>query len=90
MNSFSGLRIVYDANIATNYGASTNEDEIYVVASPDLILQEGPLMAKVYEEVGSGTGTVRYQVFSFSAFLSKRYPASITVISGTGLVVPVF
>jgi hypothetical protein len=90
LRSFSGLRVVIDPSIGITYGASTNEDEIYVVASNDLILMEGPLMARVFEDVGSGTGVIRYQVFAHSAFLSKRYPASITVISGTGLVAPTF
>lgn len=90
VTSFGGLKVIADPNIGTTYGASTNEDEVYVVASNDLILQEGPLMARVFEDVGSGSGNIRYQVFAHSAFLSKRYPKSITVVSGTGLVSPTF
>jgi hypothetical protein len=44
----------------------------------------------VYEDVGSGNGLIRYQVFAHSQFLSKRYPKSITVISGSGLAAPSF
>jgi HK97 family phage major capsid protein len=90
VDNFAGLKVVLDANIGTTYGAGTNEDEIYVVASNDLILQEGPLMSRVFEDVGSGSGLVRYQVFAHSAFLSKRYPKAISIISGTGLVSPSF
>jgi HK97 family phage major capsid protein len=90
IQTVAGLRVIVDPNIATNYGAGTNEDEIYVVSLQDLILMEGPLYTRVFEEVGSGTGVIRYQVFGHSAFLGNRYPTAITAISGTGLVTPTF
>ena len=86
----AGLEVLLDPNVGTLYGAATNEDEIYVLASVDFQLAEGPLMSRVFEDVGSGTGVIRYQVFAHSAFLSNLYPASLTIISGTGLVSPVF
>jgi len=88
--SLGGLRVVRDANVRTTDGASTNQDEVYVVSSPDLILWEGPLQARVMPEIGSGTLTVRLQLFAYSAFASGRQPKAITVMSGTGLVVPAF
>jgi HK97 family phage major capsid protein len=88
--SLGGLKVVRDANIRVNDGAATNQDEIYVVSSSDLILYEGPLQARVMPEVGSGTLTVRLQLFAYSAFASGRQPASISIISGAGLVVPAF
>lgn len=87
----SGLDFILDPNIGTTYGnPGTNQDEIYVVAREDLLLAEGPLMVKVWDGVGSATGVIRYQVFAHSAFLSKRYPKSISIISGTGLATPSF
>jgi HK97 family phage major capsid protein len=88
--SLSGLKIVRDANVRTQDGASTNQDEIYVVSSADLMLFEGPLQARVLSDVGSGTLTVRLQLFGYSAFASGRQPKAISIISGTGLVVPTF
>jgi hypothetical protein len=44
----------------------------------------------VLPEVGSGTLTVRLQVFNYAAFTAARYLSGIAVISGTGLVTPVF
>ena len=88
-SGIAGLQVILDPNIATNYGGGT-EDEIYVVAMDDLLLMEGPLYTRVFEDVGSGTGTVRFQVFGHSAFIGNRYPASITAISGTGLIAPTF
>lgn len=88
LETFAGLRVIRDVNVGTTYGAGTNQDEIYVVALSDLYLAEGPLFSRVFEDVGSGSGLIRYQVFAYSSFLSKRYPSSISIISGTGLVTP--
>jgi hypothetical protein len=88
--SLGGLKVIRDANVRTQDGAATNQDEIYVVSSPDLILWEGPLQARVMPEVGSGTLTVRLQLFAYSAFASGRQPKAISVISGAGLVTPAF
>lgn len=91
LSSFAGLRVVQDSNIGVTYGnPGTNQDEIYVVFSPDLILMEGPLRVRVLNEVLSGTLQVRIQVFAYSAFASGRQPESIAVISGTGLATPSF
>lgn len=88
--SLGGLRVVRDANVRTQDGAATNQDEVYVVSSSDLILWEGPLQARVMPEVGSGNLTVRLQLFAYSAFASGRQPKAITIISGAGLVTPSF
>lgn len=90
VNSFAGLRVIEDANVGVTYGVATNEDEVYLVALEDFYLAEGPLLSRVFEDVGSGTGVVRFQMWSYSSFLSKRYPKSISIISGTGLTAPTF
>lgn len=92
VNNFAGLRVILDPNILTTYsaGGNTNEDRIYVVASEDYILMEGPMFARVFDDVGSGNGLIRYQVFAHSAFLSNRYPEGAALIVGTGLVAPTF
>lgn len=88
--TIAGLPVVLDANIAVNYGASTNEDEIYVIHSGDMVLMEGPLNSRVFEDVGSGTGTIRLQLFAHVGFVANLYPESITIVSSTGLVTPTF
>lgn len=88
VTSFGGLRVVIDANLSTEYGASTDEDEIYVVHTPDLILAESPLRARVFHDVLSGTLQVRLQVVAYSAFVSARQPKAITKLSGTGCKAP--
>ncbi len=88
--SVSGLRVVSDSNVGILYGASTTEDEVYVVRASDMHLWEGPLQTRVMFEVGSGTLTVRLQLFAYSAFASSRFNKSISIISGTGLIAPTF
>ena len=85
-----GLKEVNDANIGVLYGSGTNEDEIYVVRSSDLVVWEGEPQVRVMEEVGSGTLTVRLLLWAYSAFASGRFPKSITKIAGTGLTAPSF
>lgn len=88
--NIAGLPVIKDNNIATTRGTGTNEDEIYVVVMDDLLLMEGPLYNRVFEDVGSGHGTVRFQIFAHSMFISGRYPKGIAKISGTGLAAPSF
>ncbi len=85
VDNFAGLRTVIDGNISLEFGASTDEDEIYVVRAADLFLMEGPLRVRVFDDVLSGTLQVRLQVVAYSAFISGRQPGAITKISGTGL-----
>lgn len=89
MASFSGLDVILDSNIPTTNGAGTNEDVILVLAKEDFILMESPIFAR-NPDVGSGNGLIRFEIFQHSAFLSKRYPKSASVISGTGLVASTF
>ena len=90
VENIGGLRVVLDANVGVLYGAGTNQDEVYVLRTADMILWEGPLQARVLPEVGSGTLTVRLQLFAYSAFASARQPKSISISSGTGLTAPTF
>lgn len=90
VGNIAGLRVVSDANIGVLYGAATNEDEVYIIRSSDMHLWEGPLAVRVLPDVGSSTLTVRLQLYGYSAFASARQPKSISIVSGAGLVTPVF
>ncbi len=86
-----GLRVVSDPSIPTNVGTNTNEDVMIVVDASQIILyEEGAPRTRVYEDVGSGTLTVRLSVWGYFALHSARYPAAISIISGTALVPPTF
>jgi HK97 family phage major capsid protein len=81
----AGIPVVVDAGIPTNLGAGTNEDAVIVACREDLILWEAagqPLMVR-YDQVGSGTLTVRMVVFGYSAFTAGRYPGGIAKCQGT-------
>lgn len=89
--TLAGLEVILDANISVTYGTPTaTEDTIYVVRKSDLILFEDGLKAEVFRETLSAEGTVRFRLYGYSAFVSGRYPSSITEITGQGLVTPSF
>jgi HK97 family phage major capsid protein len=83
-----GLPVVTDPGIATNLGAGTNEDQIYVMRSSDLLLWESGIRARVLPETRAANLTVLIQVFSYFAFSAARYPASVVQL--TGLLPPTF
>jgi hypothetical protein len=81
VSTFGGLHVILDPNIGTSDGAGTNEDEIYVLAVDDLFLFEQPYQTVRFDEIGSGTLTVRLRLHAFSFFVPHRQPKSIAVIS---------
>jgi HK97 family phage major capsid protein len=87
-----GIDVLVDANIPTNLGSGTNEDRIIVCYSPDLCLweQTGSPMQLRFEQTLGGQLTIKLVAFGYSAFTAGKYPAGISVISGTGLVTPSF
>ncbi len=91
VGNLQGLRVVVDPNIPTTIGAGTNEDVILVYASDEIFLfEEGAPRTRVFEDVGSGTLTVRLSCYGFYGIMAGRYPAGISLITGTGLVTPTF
>ena len=93
VGTLAGVPVLVDGNVPTNLGAGTNEDRIIVLRRQDPILwEEGNGLPRElqFEDVGSGTLTVRLQVYGYSAFTAERFPEAVSVISGTGLVTPTF
>jgi HK97 family phage major capsid protein len=85
-----GLPVVTDPNLPTTLGTGTNEDVIHVMRASDLLLYESGIRTRVLPDVGSGTLTVRLQVYGYMAFTAARYPKSVVEIGGAGLVAPTF
>ena len=88
----SGLLVVTDNNIATTLGASTNEDEVYVVAQSECHLWEddgAPMFIRAEQTKAASLGVllVAYQYF---AYTFARYSNGAQKVSGTGLVTPSF
>lgn len=90
VGTLQGLPVYTSANVPTNLGAGTNEDEIYVFRPADLLLYEGPVRAEVFRDVGSANLTIRFRVYSFVNLFVGRFPAGVSKITGTGLVAPTF
>lgn len=92
VGSLAGLPVITDANIPTNTGAGTNQDPIIVVRSSDFALMDdgAPTRFTFEQAIATAPGQVRLAVGGFSAFHAGRYPKSIAVINGTGLVPPAF
>ena len=88
--TWQGLPVYLDANIPTNLGSGTNEDRIITARFDDLNLYESTVRSRVLYETDADTLSVRLQVWEYAAFLAGRYPKSISVIAGTGLVTPTF
>jgi HK97 family phage major capsid protein len=87
--SLLGLPIITDANVATNLGAATNQDAIYVVDLNECHLwEEAPTYVKFEEPAGKVA--INIVLFGYSAFTSLRYPGAIAAINGTGLATPSF
>ena len=91
VGQLQGLPVIVDSSVTIVNGAGVNEDRIFVLRTQDQILMEDtPVKTKVFEEVLSNTLAIRLQVYNYLAFTPDRYPKSISIISGTGLITPTF
>ncbi|MBM7083608.1 hypothetical protein [Micromonospora humidisoli] len=87
----NGTPVIVDNNIATNLGAGTNEDEIYLGDRNEFHLWEDP-NAPMYiraEQPKVASLGVLLVVYGYYAYTHQRY-AHARKISGTGLVTPTF
>jgi HK97 family phage major capsid protein len=82
---------VADGNVPTNLGGATNETRIIVADFRDLYLFEdgGSAPAQLrFDQPLSSTLQIRLVAYGYSAFASGRQPKAISIVSGTGLIVP--
>ncbi|MDX8050408.1 phage major capsid protein [Lentzea sp. BCCO 10_0798] len=87
----NGTPVIVDNNIATNLGAGTNEDEIYLGDKNEFHLWEdpdAPLLIRAEQTKAASLG-VLLVVYGYYAFTHQRY-AHARKIAGTGLVTPTF
>jgi HK97 family phage major capsid protein len=87
----NGTPVIVDNNIATNLGAGTNEDEIYLVDRMECHLWEdasAPMFIRAEQTHAAALG-VLLVVWGYFGYTHARY-AQARKISGTGLVTPVF
>lgn len=88
----NGLAVVVDNNVATNFGAGTNEDEIYIVPSDEAHLWEDP-NAPVFiraEQPAAASLGVLLVLYGYFAYSFRRFTNGFGKINGTGLITPAF
>ncbi|MFD6587268.1 hypothetical protein ACFWED_10345 [Streptomyces anulatus] len=87
-----GLEVIVDNNIATNLGAGTNEDELFVVPSAECHLWEdgeAPLFIRAEQAKAASLG-VLLVAYKYYAYTFGRYANGMQKIGGTGLAAPTF
>jgi HK97 family phage major capsid protein len=89
VGTLQGLPVYVDPNIPTTLGGGT-EDRIIIVRSSDVILFEGTPRAEAFRETYANQLSVLLRFYNYAALHSERYPKSISVVSGTGMIAPVF
>jgi len=86
----SGVPVIVDNNVATNFG--TNEDEIYFVGANDVFLWEYPNSPMLIRtETGPSVKSLGVDVvaYGYAAYTHVRRPHA-QKIAGTGLILPTF
>lgn len=87
VGSILGLPVYLDATCPLTLGGGT-EDAILAAKFSDAVLMEGAVNTRVLPDVGSGTLTVRFQLYRYVAFTAGRRPQSVSKVTGTGLAAP--
>ena len=91
--AIAGLPVVTDANVATNLGAGTNEDAIYIGDTNELHLWEdgdGAPMYLRFDQPKAAELDVLAVVYGYSAYTANRYANAWAKVTGTALVTPTF
>lgn len=87
----NGTPVIVDNNVATNLGAGTNEDEIYIGSRREFHLWEddsAPMFIRAEQTAAASLG-ILFVVYGYMAYTHARY-AHARKIAGTGLVTPTF
>lgn len=87
----SGVPVIVDNNIATNFGAGTNEDEIYFVTQTEAHLWEdpnAPVLIRAEQPKAKNLG-IDLVVYAYFAYILNRVTHAQKV-NGTGLITPTF
>lgn len=88
----SSTPVIADNNIGTTYGASTNEDEVYIVNVNESHLWEdanAPMFIRA-DQAGATALNIPLVVYGYFAYTFNRYTGHAQKIAGTGLVTPTF
>jgi HK97 family phage major capsid protein len=87
---FHGLPVYIDPLVPINIGAGTNQDNVYLLRTDDLVLFESPPQAEAFRETYADSVGVLFRMYGYVGTLLNRHTESLGVMSGTGLVTPTF
>jgi hypothetical protein len=88
----SGLKVIADNNVPNNLGASTNQDEMYVVAADECHLWEdpdAPVFIRAEQPKAASLG-VLLVLYGYFAYTFRRYANAVQKVNGTALTTPSF
>lgn len=90
VGTIQGLPVYVDSLIPTNIGAGTNQDRVIVARMADLMAWEGNVKAEAFPQTYANQLSVFVRLYNYMSFQPARYPKSISVVDGAGLVTPTF
>ncbi len=90
VGTMQGLPVYTDPNLPTNLGAGTNQDPILLMRERDILFYESTPRAEASIQPGFNTLTVTLRFYRYAAIHAQRFPKSIAVLNGVGLVAPTF
>ncbi|HET6915893.1 MAG TPA: phage major capsid protein [Acidimicrobiales bacterium] len=90
VGSMLGVPVYTDPSVPTNKGAGTNQDQVYVMVADDLWLYESQVQAASFDATYADQASILFRVLGYFAFIPNRYPKSVAVLDGAGLVPPTF
>lgn len=92
VGTMQGLPVFVDALIPTNLTADsgTGEDAILVARFADLQLWESDIRAEAFQQTYANNMSVYLRLYNYASFQGARYPASISLITGSALTAPTF
>ena len=82
-----GIPVVVDPNIPQNLGAGTNQDEIFVLKSDDIVLLESTPKMDTQVAPYANQLSVLVRFWRYYGY-GVRTPKSVSVITGTGMIQP--
>lgn len=86
VGTLQGLPVWQDPSIPLNLGGGTNEDRIIIARTDDIILFEGNPRAEAFREPLAANLSILLRFYNYVALHAGRYPKSISVVSGTGMI----
>jgi HK97 family phage major capsid protein len=86
--TLAGLPVFLDAQMPVNQGAGTNQDSIVVARWEELMLWESTPVFEAFQQPYADSMGVLFRAYGYFAAIPNRYTAAVSVIGGTGLVLP--